>query len=318
MDVNQLFDMLDKIEKTEENEGLVEEIRTAIEEGEYKVAMDKIKDLNNMGVMLKDEDEEETEDKEIKEQKKADDEKADNEKNESIDDFDEKEDDEPDKYSQYYEEEKEEEAKYPEKLLNEELEETFIGMLLNNPKAMSMYYILHEDCYFESAELLNIYKEILFTEGQAYAPEIAKRGYNFATETNEMIDYREDLREKYANKNYNLEKIYVELRKLFVIRKSYLGMPIATTQEKIVEIVDYELYDKMSIEEVKAAVEQVTVTQKFKSAVLSEGVSRFLTRGENNLTTGLSIPFKIISSVFKGIRKGETMSFAMPSNCRKK
>ena len=32
------------------------------------------------------------------------------------------------------------------------------------------------------------------------------------------------------------------------------------------------------------------------------------------MTTGLELPFPILSSVFKGIRKGETMSYAMPSN----
>ena len=37
-----------------------------------------------------------------------------------------------------------------------------------------MYYIVHEDCYFESDELLNLYKSILFKEGEAYAPQIAK------------------------------------------------------------------------------------------------------------------------------------------------
>ena len=290
MDVSQLFGMLDKIEKTEENEGLVEEIRTAIEEGDYKLAMDKINELNGMGVELKEDDEDEENSEATKQ---------------------------IDKYDSYDDDEYDEGIKYPEKLRNAELEETFIGMLLNNPKAISMYYILFDECYFESEELLNIYKEILFTEGQAFAPEKAKHGYNFAQETPQLIDYRENLREKFANKNYNLEKLYVELQKLFVLRKEYLGMPIAAIQEKIIEIVDYNLYDKMSIEEVKAAVEQVTVTQKFKSSVLSEGVSKFLAKGENTLTTGLQIPFKILSGVFKGIRKGETMAFAMPSNAGK-
>ena len=39
--------------------------------------------------------------------------------------------------------------------------------------------------------------------------------------------------------------------------------------------------------------------------------------GENNLTTGLELPFSILNSVFKGIRKGETMAYAMPSNSGK-
>ena len=73
----------------------------------------------------------------------------------------------------------------------------------------------------------------------------------------------------------------------------------------------------MTADEVKAAIVQVSVTQKFKQSVLSQGLTSFLERGENNLTKGLDLPFPILSSVFKGIRKGETMAFAMPSNSGK-
>ena len=45
-----------------------------------------------------------------------------------------------------------------------------------------MYYIEKKDCYFESALLLNIYKSILFTEGEAYAPQVAKDDFNYAKE----------------------------------------------------------------------------------------------------------------------------------------
>ena len=73
----------------------------------------------------------------------------------------------------------------------------------------------------------------------------------------------------------------------------------------------------MSIEEVEAAINQVTVTGKFKSAILNKGLTQFLEEGANNLTQGLEMPFPILTSVFKGIRKGETMAFAMPSNAGK-
>ena len=73
----------------------------------------------------------------------------------------------------------------------------------------------------------------------------------------------------------------------------------------------------MSEEEVKSAIIQVSVTQKFKQAVLNEDLTQFLEKGENNLTNGLELPFPILSSVFKGIRKGETMAFALPSNSGK-
>ena len=87
-------------------------------------------------------------------------------------------------------------------------------------------------------------------------------------------------------------------------------------QKEIAEILDYELYEDMSVEEIESAIEQVTVTEKFKRAVLNENITDFLVQG-NTLTNGLRLPFKTLSSVFKGIRRGETMAFAMPSNAGK-
>ena len=70
-----------------------------------------------------------------------------------------------------------EESIYPENLRNRELEKDFIGMLLNDPKLMSKYYILFEENYFENKILLEIYKGIVFTEGEAFTPYIAKKGW---------------------------------------------------------------------------------------------------------------------------------------------
>ena len=122
---------------------------------------------------------------------------------------------------------------------------------------------------------------------------------------------------EYMDSNYNIEEIYIELKKLFVLRKSYLENPIKENQDKIVEIVNYVLYKSMSVEEVESAVNQVTVTGKFKQAVLNKDLTTFLEMGDNTLTNGLAFPFPILSSVFKGLRKGETMAFAMPSNSGK-
>ena len=94
-------------------------------------------------------------------------------------------------------------------------------------------------------------------------------------------------------------------------------MPIKSIQKAIVKITEYKLYDQMSEQEVKSAVNQVMVTDKFKQSVLSSDLTDFFVKGNNNLTNGLDFPFQIISSVFKGIRRGETMAFAMPSNAGK-
>lgn len=217
----------------------------------------------------------------------------------------------------YKEEVKKKESAYPEELRNEKLERTYIGMLLDNPKLITKYYILFEECYFDDQDLLNIYKSILFTEGGKYTPEIAKKGFNFSVDNSETYRFKGELREEAEKEGYNPEKVYLELRKLCILRKSYVEEPREEIQEQIVDIRNYELYDQMTADEVKAAIVQVSVTQKFKQAVLSEGLTSFLEEGENNLTSGLELPFQILSSVFKGIRKGETMAFAMPSNSGK-
>ena len=212
-----------------------------------------------------------------------------------------------------------EESLYPEKLRNYALEKDFIGMLLNDPKLMAKYYILNDECYFDNKIFLEIYKGIVFTEGEAYTPYIAKSGYNFGKNNYEINHTKECLKYEYEYKceKLNMEKIYVEIKKLFILRKNYTSMPIKSIQNGIVKITDYKLYDQMSEEEVKSAVNQVMVTDKFKQSVLSDELTEFFVQGNNNLTNGLEFPFRIISSVFKGIRRGETMAFAMPSNAGK-
>lgn len=217
----------------------------------------------------------------------------------------------------YKQEEEKTGSIYPNKLSNIPLERTYMGILLSDPKLIVKYYFLFEDCYFEDESILNIYKSVLFTEGGAYTPEIAKQGFNFSRDSEQVYKLKNQLKAEVANKTYNMEKIYLDLKKLFVLRKNYLAIPIKSIQDKVVEITDYILYDKMSVEEVKSAIIQVNDTEKFKRAVLNRNLTSFLEMGDNNLRNGLSLPFPILTSVFKGIRKGETMAFAMPSNCGK-
>ena len=216
-------------------------------------------------------------------------------------------------------EEKEEDMSgmFPKELSNKELERQYIGLLLTDPRFIIKYFYLHEDCYFEDPEMLNIYKSILFTEGGAYTSELAKKGYNFSKDSEEVYALKEKLKKEVKDKDYNMEKIYIDLKKLFVLRKNYLAIPIKNIQEKVIEIKEYQLYDKMSVEEVESAVVQVNDTEKFKRAILNKNLTSFLQLGDNNLTNGLPLPFPILTQVFKGIRKGETMAFAMPSNAGK-
>lgn len=213
--------------------------------------------------------------------------------------------------------EEEMEGIYPKRLSNKALERIYIGLLLVDPKLIVKFYFLYENCYFEDKDIENIYKSVLFTEGGAYTSEAAKKGFNFAKDTEKSFQLKNELKREVIDEDYNMEKVYLELSKLFVLRKNYLAIPIKNIQNKVVEIIDYELYDKMSIEEVEDAVVQVNDTEKFKRAVLNQDLTEFLKKGDNNLRNGLALPFPILTSVFKGIRKGETMAYAMPSNAGK-
>lgn len=269
--IDKLYNILNSIKRTEENEDLIDEIYDDLENENYIEAIEKMKNISDVEEEMQQEQ----------------------------------------KYSE------EVEKKYPNELSDLDLERIYMGLLLKDPKLITKYYFLFEECFFEDDKLLNIYKSVLFTEGEAYASERAKRNFSFARENNDVYKLKDDLLEEIYDTNYNMENIYVELKKLFVLRKNYVEVPIKEIQDKIIEITNYELFSDMSVEEVENAVNQVNDTNKFKRAVLNEDLTKFLQMGDNNLTNGLQMPFKILNSVFKGIRKGETMAFAMPSNAGK-
>lgn len=280
--VKKIYELLEKIPVTDENSQTIEETKEYLLNGDFASALEKIKELQMARDSMKEEEEE----------------TLDNE-------------------NEQYSEEQEETGKYPKELSNLQLEYIYMGLLLNQPQYIVKYYFLKRDCLFEDEEILNIYKSVLFTEGGKYAPEVAKEGFNFAKDTEEAYQLKNKLRKEISEDDYSMEKIYTELKKLFTLRKSYLEVPIKETQEAIIDITNYELYDDMSVEEVESAIRQVNDTGKFKRAILNSNLTTFLKTADNNLTNGLEMPFKIMSSVFKGIRKGETMAFAMPSNSGK-
>ncbi len=330
--VKKILDLIKRIEITEENKDDIKEIKNLIKSENYTKAMKLLQKISKEGkikliqemkskeILIKENDSEKVHDKEQEHRFILDEEENDEdtelyEDDEYEEDKELEEDEEEDEEDVILQDKKE--GIYPNELSNDELEEQFVSLLLLNPKAISMYYILYEDCYFENKTFLNLYKSVLFTEGEAYAPQIAKNDYNFAVDGPETYELKFQLKEKAKKKKYDFEKTYVELRKLFEIRKNYLVNPIKETQDQIVGILKYELYDKMTIDEVKDAIEQIIATEKFKRAILSNDITNFLITGENNLTEGLCLPFPILSSVFKGVRKGETMAYAMPSNSGK-
>ena len=278
--IDKIYSLIEKIPVTSRNKAQIDDIKELIEQEKYVEAINKIEELNNSKTKIK--GARKTIGKTAREEKE--------EANDGI---------------------------IPKKLSNIKLEHIFLGLLLTNPKSISRYFFLYEDCFFEDPQILNLYKSVLFTEGGAYTPEIAKQGFSFSKDTEEAYNLKYELKKLVQNKNYDMEIVYRDLKKLFVLRKNYLSNPIKSIQDKIVDIINYELYDKMSVEEVESAVNQVTVTEKFKQSILNKDLTKFLEEGENNLTTGLDLPFPILTKVFKGIRKGETMAYAMPSNSGK-
>ncbi len=275
-----LSQLLDNIPVTKKNSKIIEQIKEDLAKKDYASALQKIEMLSpNKKVNISEKQEEEEDSIEIAQ--------------EDI------------------------QGMFPKKLSDIDLERQYIGLLLTDPRLIIKYFYLYEECYFEDPELLNIYKSIIFTEGGAYSSEMAKRNFNFAKDNERSFELKNILKNEVKDKEYDMETIYIDLKKLFVLRRNYLAIPIQNIQQKVIEIKEYQLYDKMSVEEVESAVIQVNDTQKFKRAILNKDLTDFLQLGDNNLTNGLPLPFPILTSVFKGVRKGETMAFAMPSNAGK-
>ena len=275
-------DLLDRIKVTDDNRESIEKIRMFLEQKKFQEALDELQVLQSTGnIEYLDFSEVKEKEKKIKERKK------------------------------------EEELGFPKEIASTELEKAYIGLLLNDLKLISAYYFTYKDNMFIDEQMLEIYKTIIFTDAERYAPEEAKKDYNFAKNTPELADLKYRVQVDYENSKLSMESVYTGLKKLFILRKSCKEHPVRHTQERIADIIKYDLYDQMTPEEVQGAVEQVTATEKFKRAVLNDNLTKFLVEGDNTLTNGLSLPFKILSSVFKGVRQGETTAFAMPSNSGK-
>ena len=233
--------------------------------------------------------------------------------------------DEYEEYEEYEEYDEEEEIQcvetetgvYPVALNDVELECIYLGLLFNNPKAISKFYFEFDCCHFSNDELLNLYKIILYRDGDLFAPAVAKEGFKLPKETTKSYDLKIQAKKLAVQEDYSLELVYNELKKLFLLKKYFVKSPTTGIQRKILEILKYTHYDDMSPEEVDAAIEQIGVTNRLSQAVLNKNITSFLMNGENNLRSGVNIQFPILNKVFKGIRKGEMLSYAMPSNAGK-
>lgn len=209
------------------------------------------------------------------------------------------------------------EEKYPKSLKNVKLEYAYIGLLLENPKSISKYYLSFEDSQFSDDMAMNLYKSILFTEGGRYAPEKIKRDFSYPKTSEEIYQLKQELKKEAIKNNYSIESVFTKIKKLFLLKKYYLKAPTKKMQEQILEIKDYKRYKEMTIDELENIVSQVGIKRGVSEGRLNKGVTEFLLEGNNTLTSGIPLPFPILTDVFKGLRVGETMAFAMPSNSGK-
>ena len=206
--IDKIYDLLNEIKVTPQNEKIIVEIRNMLESKNYFDALAKMKVLKEI---------ESTPIEEVVLAPSSDEEEG---------------------------------AKYPDELCDENLERIYIGLLLETPKLISKYYFLFDLCAFEDDNMLNIYKSILFNEGAQYSSEKAKDRFNFSKDTHEVYELKKQLLKEVLDNAYNIEEIYISLKKLFILRNAYIETPEKNIQDKIVEITKYELYNKMSPEEV--------------------------------------------------------------------
>ena len=206
---------------------------------------------------------------------------------------------------------------YPEELDNLTLEIIYIALLYGTPNAISKYYFEKDLCFYSSEIILNLYKSVIFKEGEKHAPPQLKNGFNFPKAIAELYDLKVSMASAPLDQKYDFEVIYRELKKLFILKKYYIKAPTKKIQDKILEIKSYIKYKNMSAEEVEAAINQINVTNRLSQSVLNNDIASFWLNDKNNLREGIATPFPIMTKVFKGFRKGEIMTYAMPSNAGK-
>ena len=147
--IDKIYELLDSIEVTKENSIEIANIRQLLAKKNFLEALSRMRELKDKEEKAK-----------IEEQQ----------------------------FLEFGPEEEEEDGTYPQQLSNPQLETIFIGMLLDNPKLISKYYFVFDDCVFEDPEMLNIYKSVLFNEGSKYSSEKAKDKYNFAKDSEAVYE----------------------------------------------------------------------------------------------------------------------------------
>ena len=206
---------------------------------------------------------------------------------------------------------------YPPELDDDILEIIYIALLYGTPNAIAKYYFEKDLFYFHSIIIQNMYKDVIFKEGEKNAPPQLKEQFSFPKAITEMYDIKQEMKNAPLYQKYDFEEVYRELKKLFILKKYYIIAPTKNLQAKIFEIKSYEKYKEMSPEEVIDAINQLQVTNRLSQAILDKDIAKFWLSDENRLRDGIPIPFPILTKVFKGFRKSELLAYSMPSNAGK-
>ena len=83
-----------------------------------------------------------------------------------------------------------EKEQYPKELDNLTLETIYIALLYGNPNAISKYYFDKDTCFFASMIIENLYKSVIFKEGEKSAPPHLKEQFNFSKAIAELYDIK--------------------------------------------------------------------------------------------------------------------------------
>jgi len=108
--------------------------------------------------------------------------------------------------------------------------------LKGSPNAISKYYFEKDTCFFSSIIIENLYKSVIFKEGEKSAPAHLKEQFNFSKAIAELYEIKEQMKNAPLYEKYDFELIYRELKKLFILKKNYIKAPTKLMQEKILEI----------------------------------------------------------------------------------
>ena len=122
-EIDELSELLDSIQVTEENFSTINKAKEYIQQGDYKTALEILKDISKKPTKSRKSKSVESQSKETPKAVESD----------NI---------------------------YPKEISSTILEEHYIGMLLNDLKSIVKYYIMFDDCYFADPRLLEIYKMI--------------------------------------------------------------------------------------------------------------------------------------------------------------